>query len=207
MAINVVVDLSHHNNSADFNAAQSSGILGVFHKGSQGLSFVDPLYARRKADALKAGLLWGAYHFGDGSDGVQQADYFLKAVGDRSGMLLVLDFEANPTGPSMSIEEARAFVTHIQAVTGVWPGFYCGHYFKETLGATSDPVLSNCWLWLAQYGPTPVVPPTWSGWTFWQYTDGANGPQPHSVPGIGLCDRDQFNGTQDDLKGLWNQTT
>jgi len=204
MPINNVVDLSHHNNSADLKTAHESGIVGVFHKATQGLSFVDPLYSKRRADAADAGLLWGAYHFGDGSDGVQQADYFLKSVGDPSGMLLVLDFEANPTGPSMSIEEARAFVTHIEAVTGAWPGFYCGHYFKEMLGTKSDPILSNCWLWLAQYGPTPVIPRTWSTWTFWQYTDGANGPQPHSVPGIGLCDRDQFNGTADELRGLWS---
>jgi lysozyme len=204
MPINVVVDISHHNNTVDLGAAKASGILGVFHKATQGTSFVDPLYSQHQKQAKDAGLLWGAYHFGDGSDGVQQADSFLKTVGDPTGMLLVLDFEANPVGPSMSIEEARAFVTHIQAQTGGWPGFYCGHYFKETLGSGTDPVLANCWLWLAQYGPTPVIPATWSEWTFWQYTDGANGPPPHSVPGIGLCDRDQFNGTEGELTTLWS---
>jgi lysozyme len=38
----------------------------------------------------------------------------------------------------------------------------------------------------------------------WQYTNGAAGPQPHEVPGIGRCDRDQFNGDMDALKKLWD---
>ena len=204
MPVNVVVDLSHHNNIVDLQKAKDNGIVGAFHKATQGVSFVDPLYDQHRDQAKTAGILWGAYHFGDGSDGVNQADFFLKKVGDPQGLLLVLDFESNPTGPSMSIEEARAFVTHIQALTGKWPGFYCGHYFKELLGANVDPIIANCWLWLAQYGPTPVVPPTWSSWTFWQYTDGALGPPPHDVAGIGLCDRDQYNGTADALCQLWS---
>ncbi len=36
-------------------------------------------------------------------------------------------------------------------------------------------------------------------YTFWQYTDGNSGDQPHQVPDIGRCDRDKFNG---DLAGL-----
>ena len=63
------------------------------------------------------------------------------------------------------IEEARAFVTHVQAATGRFPGLYSGHYVKELLGSQSDPLLSKCWFWLSQYGPTPVVPANWPTWT------------------------------------------
>ena len=57
-------------------------------------------------------------------------------------------------------------------------------------------------------GKTPRRQPnkiqqTWPAWTLWQYTDGVAGPGPHSVDGIGPCDRDQFNGTVDQLKQLW----
>jgi lysozyme len=202
--LNVVIDLSHHNQNLDFQRIESQGgILGVIHKATQGLRFVDPAYRDNKAKALSAGLIWGAYHFGTGSDGVQQAEFFLDTVSPDGQTLLVLDFEANPQGPSITLEEARAFVTHIQAVTGVWPGIYSGHYIKELLGADQDPVLGNCWFWLAQYGPTPVVPPTWNTWTMWQYTDGAQGPAPHDVPGAGRCDRDRFSGSEADLRSLW----
>jgi len=84
-----------------------------------------------------------------------------------------------------------------------WPGLYSGHYIKALLGSTTDPVLCNCWLWLAQYGPTAVVPPCWPTWTLWQYTDGAIGPQPHTVSGIGRCDRDRFMGDEAGLRNLW----
>ena len=201
--LNVVIDLSHHNNNVDFVEIAAAGVLGVIHKATQGTTGVDPMYAARRPAALAAGLLWGAYHFGDGSDGVAQADHFLDVVGSDPTTLRVLDFESNPSGPSMSLEEARAFVTHVQSVTGKWPGFYSGHDIKDALGTGSDPVLASCWFWLSQYGPTAVVPVNWSTWTLWQYTDGANGPDPHDVDGVGYCDRDTFNGDEAQLRALW----
>lgn len=201
--LNSIVDLSHHNGNVNLIKARADGILGVIQKASQGQSLVDPSYKTNHKKAQDAGLLWGAYHFGTGSDGIHQAEHFLSAVGPDSQALLVLDFEPNPTGPSMSLEEARAFVTHVKEITGRYPGLYSGHYIKELLGTNRDPVLANCWFWLAQYSLTPVVPPTWSTWTMWQYTDGAAGPEPHTVNGIGRCDRDRFNGDEDQLRKLW----
>jgi len=144
-----------------------------------------------------------AYHFGVGADGVEQADHFLQVVQPGPQDMLILDFESNPQGPTMTLEEARAFVTHINETLGRFPGFYSGHDIKEALGTNTDPVLANCWFWLAQYGPTPVVPVNWTTWTLWQYTDGAVGPEPHEVPGIGRCDRDKFNGDLNALNALW----
>jgi lysozyme len=200
---NVVVDLSHHNANVDFAIARNSGLVGVIHKATQGMKFVDPLYIPNHDQATGLGLLWGAYHFGTGADGVEQAEFFIDTVQPDDSTLLVLDFEANPQGPSMTLEEARAFVTHVNEVTGTFPGLYAGHYLKELLGTADDPVLANCWLWLSQYGPTPVVPHNWSDWTMWQYTDGAAGPKPHDITGIGRCDRDTFNGSVDELRTFW----
>jgi lysozyme len=177
--------------------------VGVIQKATQGQAGVDPTYRTNRTKAQKAGLLWGAYHFGTGSDGIRQAENFLKVVDDPTDTLLVLDFEQNPTGPSINLEEARAFVTHVQEKTGRFPGLYAGHFLKDLLGSQSDPVLAQCWFWLAQYGPTAVVPKNWPTWTMWQYTDGAFGPEPHSVKGIGRCDRDRFNGTEANLRKLW----
>jgi lysozyme len=117
--------------------------------------------------------------------------------------VVVLDFEDNPTGSSMTLEEARAFVVHIHDKLGRWPGFYSGHTIKRALGTSVDPILKNCWFWLAQYGPTAVVPPCWTTWTLWQYTDGGVGPAPHSVNGIGSCDREFYSGTNAQLKTWW----
>jgi GH25 family lysozyme M1 (1,4-beta-N-acetylmuramidase) len=201
--LNVVIDTSHHNGNVDLQQAAASGILGVIQKATQGLGFVDPTFAINRAKAQAAGLMFGAYHFGTGGDGAAQANHLLAAVGDTTHTLLVLDLEANPVGPSMSLDEARAFVSQVSAATGRYPGLYSGSYIKEQLGSAPDPVLAQCWLWLAEYGPTPIVPANWLTWTMWQYTDGAYGLEPYIVPGVGRCDRDMFNGGEDQLRRLW----
>jgi lysozyme len=201
--INAVIDISHHNGNVDLKKAAADGVIGVIQKATQDQSIVDPTYKTNRKKARDAGLLWGAYHFATGSDGLKQAQHFLDTVEDDPGTLLVLDFEANPTGPSMDLEEARAFVTHIQDATGRFPGLYSGHYIKSLLGNDTDAVLTECWFWLAQYGPTPVVPKNWGTWTMWQYTDGAIGAEPNKVAGVGRCDRDKFNGDEAELRTLW----
>ncbi|HVZ41075.1 MAG TPA: glycoside hydrolase family 25 protein [Candidatus Kapabacteria bacterium] len=207
--LNVVIDLSHHNTVSSFSTIKADGIEGIIHKATQGLSYTDPTYASRKTQALDAGLMWGAYHFASAADGQQQAEYFLSVVKPGPGDLLVLDIEQNydsqgKPAASMSIADAEAFVTYVQSQTGRWPGLYSGSYIKELLGSSQNATLANCWFWLAQYGSTAVVPANWSTWTMWQYTDGVNGPTPHSVNGVGNCDRDKFNGDDAGLHRLWN---
>ena len=202
--INVVVDISHHNGNIDLNQAKQAGIVGVIHKATQGTGMVDNMYQTNRGKAQAAGLLWGAYHFGTAGDGAQQADFFLSKANADAQTLLVLDYEPNGNS-TMTLDQAKAFVTRINEVTGKFPGFYSGSLIKEQLGnKPADPVLAQCFLWLAQYGPAPKnIPQTWPTWTLWQYTDGVLGPQPHSVAGIGNCDRDQFNGTIESLQALW----
>src|ERR1700694_3685394 len=101
---NVIVDLSHHNVGVNLAAAQGDGIKAVIHKATQGTAFKDPNFTaiRQKSHAL--GLLFGAYHFGTGGDGLQQAGFFFSVVQPTPGDLLVLDLEANPAGPSIPPE-------------------------------------------------------------------------------------------------------
>lgn len=200
---NIVVDLSHHNGDVDLAKARNAGIVGILHKASQGETFADAAYAGNRRKAADAGLLWGAYHFGTGGDGVTQADFFLDIAAPDEETLLVLDLEDNPQGPSMDLNTARAFVTRVAEQTGRFPGLYSGHYIKALLGASKDPVLAKCWFWLAQYGPTAIVPANWESWTMWQYTDGVLGPEPRMVPGIGACDRNRFNDDEAALRQFW----
>jgi lysozyme len=206
MPTNSIIDISHHNGTRlRFDKAKAAGIVGVIQKSTQGEAYVDPTFKSNRKALLLADLLFGAYHFGTGANGVSQAQHFLNIVQPDENTVVVLDFEDNPTGTSMTLEEARAFVTHIHDKLGRWPGFYSGHTIKRALGTSVDPVLKNCWFWLAQYGPTAVVPPCWSKWTMWQYTDGGVGPAPHSVDGIGPCDRDYYVGTDAQLRTWWGK--
>lgn len=201
---NAVIDISHHNGTLDLSIAQKAGVVGIIQKATQGTKFIDPTYQANYAQAQQLGLLWGAYHFGNGDDGVTQADFFLKTVQPLAATtLLVLDFESNKAGSTMSLQDARDFVTHIKLVTGIWPGLYGGSYLKEQLGSQPDPTLQNCWLWLAQYGPSAVLPPGWSNWTLWQYLDGHIVPDPDPIIGISPCDRDYYIGSLADLQTNW----
>ncbi len=203
--VNVVIDLSHYNEVTSFADIKASGIVGVIHKATQGTNVVDPTYASRRPQALAAGLWWGAYHFGIEGDGAAQADYFLSVVNPQPTDLLVLDFEENGNA-TMTLQQAEQFVGEVYKQTGRYPGFYSDSLAGSLLGQTVNQTLRQCWFWRAEYGASPVVPPTWPTWTMWQYTDGTHGNGPYQVAGIGgtgTCDRDKFNGSMDGLARLW----
>ena len=164
--LDVVCDLSHHNNEPDFGAAAASGVMAVFYKATQGLQDSDPTFAAAEHRARAVGMYWGAYHFGTGDDGAAQASHFLAHIPDPDTTLMVLDFEPNLHGPSMTLTQAHDFVLHVRDRTGRWPGFYSGCSVKEALGDRPDAILAQCWFWLAQYGPIAEVPRCWPTWTF-----------------------------------------
>jgi lysozyme len=204
--LNAVIDLSHHNTIANPAKVVKAGVLGVIHKATQGASYVDPTFTKNRKRFTDVGMNFGAYHFGTAGSATAQADHFLSVAGAEA--LLVLDFEGNPQGQDMSLLEAEEFVHHIFALTGRYPGLYSGHAIKEALANAGinrpeQTELSKCWLWIAQYGPAPLLPKVWNSWALWQYTDGALGAEPHTVDGIGRCDRDQFNGTQEEFNAFW----
>lgn len=202
---NVVIDLSHNNANVDLARAKADGVLGLIHKATQGTGFSDPTYSVRRDLAKQAGLLWGAYHFATAADPVAQARFFLRVANLVPGDLVVLDFELNEASPNntMTPDQASTFISTVQDATGITPGLYGGAYLKEQIGNSTDKTLPTCWLWWAQYGPLPNIPPAWAEWTLWQYTDGHHGNPPFTVDGVGACDRDQYQGTADELQAKW----
>lgn len=204
--LNNIIDLSHHNTINSFSDAKLNGIVGVVHKATEGKEYVDAEYHARRQRALANGLFWGAYHFANKGNVERQVNHFLNTVNPAETDLLVLDFEPNGESGTMTVTEAEQFVTLVKEATGKYPGLYTGQAFiREKLGNRTDTVLSECFLWIARYSnQSPIVPPAWETFTFWQYTDGNAGPQPHQVPGIGRCDRNKFNGSINGLKRLWN---
>lgn len=181
-----VVDISHHNTVTDLRATAMAGIWGVIHKSSQGVGYRDPDYASRRTQAVAAGLLWGAYHFNDGSDVASQVDWFLKCAQPDENTLLVLDFEDNAKS-NMTAKSAVQFLRLLEQRTGRKGAIYSGNRLKETIGqlnAADRSYLCSHRLWLCQYGPRAVLPVGFAKYWLWQYTGDGVGPQPHNVPGI-----------------------
>ena len=210
--INVVCDLSHHNQNVDLNAAKNYGLAGFFNKATQSYGenlFKDSTYPERRREAKELNLLFGAFHFGSGGSGAEQADVFLDYTNPQNDTLLALDFEENTTrGEStMNLQDAIDFVSRVKEKTGKYPGIYGGSLLKESL-RTGHPILSQCWLWLSEYPlsymSAPRLPNGWTDYTFWQYTDGIVNPKIATpIDGIGFCDRNLFKGTPDELLNFW----
>jgi lysozyme len=198
----VVTDLSHWNGAIDFAKVKASGILGVINKATQGTGNVDKTYAKRRKEAAKAGLLWGAYHFADASDVKKQVAHFLKHAAPDANTLLALDWE--PNGKStMLLDQAKEFCKLVYEATGQRPVIYSGNLIKEVLATRPDPFLSKHRLWLAQYGPKAKLPPGFDKYWLWQYTGDGIGNEPHSLPGVSskVCDLNVFGGS--DLAKEW----
>jgi lysozyme len=197
----VVFDISHYENvSQDFVTTAQAGIAAVILKATQGTGFVDPTFLPRVAEARAAGLLVGAYHFLDGGSPAEQVAHFL-TVAVSEGMVnwLALDWEPYPASQANVMQAATA-VASVQAATGKWPILYT---IRSMLSAPNK-TLSNCPLWLAEYGTRPICPPGFTAWRLWQHTDGQVGSAVVPVPGIGPCDRSKFAGTVDQLRTWWS---
>jgi lysozyme len=177
-----VVDLSHWDRDIDFKLAKEDGIVGIIHKATQGVEYIDPEYTKRRKTAEEEEILWGAYHFGVGENGKDQAEHFLETVVDNSQVLLALDIEENRNGKNITSEQAEDFVERILEVTDRLPLIYGSASFLKDF---ATPILTKCSLWIARWGNKPILPKGWSKWVLWQYTDGKSGKKPHSVKGIG----------------------
>jgi GH25 family lysozyme M1 (1,4-beta-N-acetylmuramidase) len=92
----MVVDLFHGDRVTSFAKAYQAGIRGIIHKATTGATGKDVAYSDRRASALNAGLLWGAYHWGTSADVTKQLDNFLNQAKPDDQTLVALDFE--PSG-------------------------------------------------------------------------------------------------------------
>jgi len=227
---NCVVNMSHYDMmQPNFGAIKSQGVIGIIHEATYPRFDRDSAYGRRQQEATRAGLLWGAYHFGDATDPIRQADHFLSTVssswtnagaGSRpSGVLLVLDFEKNGhyPGGTMRPDQAAAFVDRVRQRTGTYPGVYGSEnrlravLHAPNVNAIHRRILSNCWLWIANYHWQPGTLDPWSHWRLWQYTGDGKcdlrpaSQYPKSIANIRRAERNIFYGSSEEAVAFWQQ--
>lgn len=226
-ASNSVVNLSHYDlMHPDFVGMKAQGIVAVIHEVTYPRFERDAYYGTRQNAATRAGLLWGAYHFGDATDPIRQAEHFLNVVSSNwrgpspqpNGVLLVLDFERNGhyPGGTMRVDQAVTFVERIRQRTGHYPGLYGSeHRLRQVLSspkvtAAQRQALTNCWLWIANYHREPQNTAPWSHWTLWQYTgDGVcdlpRSAYPKSIANIRKAERNIFRGNPAAVEAFWQE--
>lgn len=207
----IVID-AYDENEIDWKKMKSDlRLAGVIHRATIGLR-KDRLYHERRTIAESQGYLWGAYHLGLSGDPIQQAEFFLKAIGDTSKVLLVLDLEDLANGNMMKLTEARQFLAYVYQRTGKIPVIYANHKTTETLNreALQDPLMSKTQLWYARFRSSiPDFPQgIWSTYFLWQFSSEINckatGQCFYNVPGTYFdMDINVFYGSRQDLRKLW----
>jgi hypothetical protein len=145
----------------------------LFVKATGGLT-PDPLYARHIANARKAGLVTGAYHFGyNFISAAAQARAFYAAAGNVD--FYFLDVEGRY---AQSSAQVRAFFAEFRRVSG---GKKIGLYHS----LSGFPELGQDYNWVAYWSNYPPS----INWTFWQYRGSP-------------LDLDRFIGTDAQLRAL-----
>lgn len=189
-----VADLSHfQSGQLDFAAAAKAGIQAFVHKVTDGVSFVDDLYTRRRAEAAREAFKvhWGAYHFArpEKSTGKAQAQFMLRHAGaiGAGDVQAVLDLEkTGGLGIAQLTDWAGSWVEEEKKETGALPMIYTPFSLQETFG---------CRLWVARYSDAmtpPHIPAPWNDkYALWQFSNGVYG-HPDMIPGLGHVDLSTF---------------
>jgi len=195
MANPLIVDLSHWNTVTSFDDMKDGGTIGVIHKATQGISYVDPEYEERRQGAKFAGLVWSSYHFLEHGEIPRQIDHYLNTAKPQPGDRICLDFEENPSSQPMLADLIEA----VSYLLNNHPEFeitvYGGGYLKDLLGDHYNPTLEKTSLWLAQYSDAADI--TWpkNVWpivSLWQYS------QNETCSGVtGPVDGNKFNGSDE----------
>lgn len=190
-------DISNNNPSFDAKKYAAKYDLIVM-KASEGKTFQDPVYIKRARAARKAGLTVYSYHFARPSNNSGRAEAWnfchqVKKVGPlRKSDRYVLDWE-DTNYKSKGDKWIRQFVRECDRqgvpVTIIYSG---GWYLPGTISywPTQADGKTPLRYWHSAYAakisnvPANAKKHLWA----WQFTDGVNGPEPHSMPGIGRCD-------------------
>jgi GH25 family lysozyme M1 (1,4-beta-N-acetylmuramidase) len=202
-----VASYQHPNGAAiDWTKVAAAGIQFAAVKATEGAYYQNPYALTDLAHAKAAGLSVLAYAFGipngNGSSAspAVQADYLLAYLAKAGGTppTIMLDIEYNPygsecygLGKSAMVSWIAGFDAEIRARTGQEPVIYTPPAWWQacTGGAAGFRQLP---LWVPDWSSatSPVLPPGWANWAFWQYssTGTVNG-----IQAPGHTDLDQLN--------------
>lgn len=121
-------------------------------KATQGVSYLNPDFARMAKATVDAGKLIGIYHYASGNDPVKEADFFLRNIPGYIGKaILCLDWERdqNPAFGMNDVSWCKAFCDRVYEKTGI----RCFLYMSKSVCRQHDwsSLAKNHPLWGAQY--------------------------------------------------------
>ncbi|MDE2098141.1 MAG: glycosyl hydrolase family 25 [Patescibacteria group bacterium] len=172
-------DISSYQGQVDFAAVKASGQIDfIFAKATEGISEVDPQFARNKVVCAERGIPFGAYHFFHPSeDPKAQALHFLRSLQSRVAgvqppeLRPMVDVEIDEGCSAAQIVSAlKAFLATLGAL-GRSVLIYTDYgFWNDNVGGSS--AFPDHLLWLAEYNndAEPTLPGGWTDWVLWQHT-------------------------------------
>lgn len=124
------LDLSHHNTIVAFDGLSKYDF--IYHKATEGSTFMDPKFDEREEKFIKMGIPYGAYHFfTTTSSGKEQFSNFKNNVSKGCPLIPVLDIEINKNKWSVSKlnKEIADWITLCEKHYGVKPIIYSSSWF------------------------------------------------------------------------------
>ncbi len=196
------VDVSHWEGRIDWHKAASQ-VAFAFFKSTDGTRFVDDQFSANLDGCRQAGLPHAPYHyFRPSNDPLAQAEHFIRTAGSAFHRYIV-DVE-QPERVAHLPNRLHTFLERVETLTGVKPAIYTSAgYWKDYL--TPTPRWTSSYdLVVAHYtlGRQPFLPPGWTGWRMWQFSD------TWSLPGCREeVDADWFNGTLEECQAWFANST
>jgi lysozyme len=191
------IDVSYYQGDIAWPRVRRAGVRFTFIRVSDGSEILDTKFEANWRGAQRAGVLRGAYQFFRPEESpIAQANVLIRALRTRGmgDLPPVIDVEVTGGLPLATVAaNARVWIEHVRSQLGVEPIVYTNPGMWQWRGAGE---LARQPLWLAHYTTQcPTLPPPWTRWLFWQYTDTGR------IDGIeGPVDLDVFDGTLEELR-------
>ncbi|MFT8318613.1 MAG: GH25 family lysozyme [Sporolactobacillus sp.] len=194
------IDISHYQNTVDFNAIKQDGNSFIITKATDGTSAPDAYFERNSVGASHAGLTVDAYHFlraNSPEAARNEANHFattVKNVAAKDGVhfqYLFVDVEINNAGGKAALTNSvLAFLDQMRANGLNQLGIYSDmSFFNTDLNlpqiTQAQPAQPKFLIWVARYrGQETYLGPGFSA-DIWQYTSSG-----HASGVVGAVDKD-----------------
>lgn len=170
----LIADISNNQQAVNLGHLAAAGVGAIYHKATEGTSFVDPDFQTRRAAAHNLQLPFGAYHFAHPqNDPIVEASHFCKAVGQLGHRDLRPALDLETGDPAHAFNFAVKFNNAVHTHLGVWPLFYS---YPDYIARARFPRAIGDGLWLASYSRNDgrdhpfMVPQPWQHALVHQFT-------------------------------------
>jgi len=140
-------------------------------KATQGTVEIDPFYGNYLSHARSAHMLYGSYHYANGTDPHAEAHFYVAHNQQLNGEIQALDFEGDVLSIGDPVGWALTWLQTVEALTKNKPLIYLSQSTVDSHD-WSKVIANNTGLWVAKWSTQEPVETKWPFAAIWQNSDG-----------------------------------